>query len=149
MKLPIGTAHLASLCLLALALALALSAALRPSSRHKVPAPGWRLAEFIDHLRAQGIQFRVIPDRPDGPCCNAAFLTEDPDETWLSCQKKSKTVERIVQWRGSIWVKRIDRYTDTEGLLWQWGEYGCRIGNFLLFGDKQIVDRIRRAFHLG
>jgi hypothetical protein len=145
MKLPIGTAHVTCLCLLALAL----SAALWRSSRHEVPAPGWRLAEFIDHLHAQGIHLRVITDRPDGPCCNAAVLTEDPDETWSSCQKKPKVVERIGRWRGSIWVQRIDCSTDTESLLWQWGEYGCRIGNFLLFGDKQIIDRIRRAFPLG
>jgi hypothetical protein len=104
------------------------------------------LAEFIDHLDAQGIQLRVITDRPDGPCGNAAFLTEDPDETWSSFQMKPKVVERIGQWRGSIWVQRVDRYTDTESLLWQWDEYGCRIGNFLLFGDKQILGRIRSAF---
>ena len=140
MKLPIRITLVSLLCLLALAL----SAALQDSSRQEAPAPGWRMAEFIDHLDAQAIHLRVITD---GPCCNAAFLTEDPDETWSSCQTKPKVVERIGQWRGSIWVQRVDRYTDNETLLWQWGEYGCRIGNFLLFGDKQIIDRIRRAFH--
>ena len=142
MKLPIGTAYVASLCFLALAI----SAALWPSKRREVPAPGWRLAEFIDHLHAQGIQLRVIPDRPDGSWCDAAFLTVDPDETWSSFQLKLKVVERVGRWRGSIWVRRINCSTDMEGLLWQWGEYGCRIGNLLLFGDKQIIDRIRRAF---
>jgi hypothetical protein len=144
MKLPTGTAHVTFLCLLALALAL--SAARWRSSRHQVPAPGWRLAELIDHVHAQGIHLRELTDRPDGACCNEAFLTEDPDETWWSCQVKPKVVERVGRWRGSIWVRRIDGFTDSEGLPWQWGEYGCRIGNFLLFGDKQILDRIRRAF---
>jgi hypothetical protein len=143
MKHAVGMVPVACLGLLALAL----FAALWPSSRQAVPAPGWGLAEFIDHLRAQGIHFRVIPDRPDGSLCSKAFLTEDPDETWSSCQKKPKLVERIGQWRGSIWVQRVDRDTDTESLLWLWGEYGCRIGNFLLFGDKQIIDRVRRTFH--
>jgi len=149
MKLPSGTGHVSFLCLLALGLALALSATRWRSSRHDVPAPGWGLAEFIDHLHGQGIQLRVIPDWPDGTRCVAAFLTEDPDETSSSLQSKPKVVERVGRWRGSVWVRRIHCSTDVEGLLWQWGEYGCRIGNFLLFGDKQIIDRIRRAFPLG
>ena len=144
MKLPIGTAPVTWLCLLALALAL--SAARWRFSRQEVPAPGWGLAEFINHFQARGIQLKVIPDRPEGSWCDAAFLTEDPDETWSSFQLKPKVVERIGQWPGSVWVRRIDCSTDAEGLLWQWGQYGCRIGNFLLFGDKQIIDRIRRAF---
>ena len=81
MKLPSGTGHVSFLCLLALGLALALSATRWRSSRHDVPAPGWGLAEFIDQLHARGIQFRAIPDRPDGSWCDAAFLTEAPATT--------------------------------------------------------------------
>jgi hypothetical protein len=142
MKLPINTTHVAYVCLLALALL----AASWPCSKQEVPAPGWELAEFIDHLHAQGIRFRVIPERHDGSWSNSAFLTEDPEETWASCQSKPKVVDCIGRWRGSIWVQRIGCVTNTEGLLWQWGEYGCRIGDFLLFGDEQILGRVRKAF---
>jgi hypothetical protein len=87
----------------------------------------------------------VIPERRAGSC-NGAFLTEDPDETWASFQLKPKIVDYLGRWRGSVWVERVNPFTDTEGLLWQWGGCGCRMGNFLLFGDERVIGRIRKAF---
>src|SRR5262245_36795586 len=141
MKLRVRVAPVSCLCLLALAL----PTALRPSPRQEVPAPGWRLAEFIGHLDAQGIRLRVIPERPAGSC-HGAFLTEDPGETWASFQLKPKIADCLGRGRGSVWVECVNPAADAEGLLWQWGGCGCRIGNFLLFGDERVIGRIRGAF---
>ena len=42
---------------------------------------------------------------------------------------------------------RYDAAEDVEWELAQWGEHGCRIDRFLVFGDARLVGRIRRAFN--
>jgi hypothetical protein len=118
------------------------------SPKRQVDTRGWRLAEFIDHLNTQGIKLRVIPTRRDGRLVNDAYLTERPDETWLSFQRKVKSVQQIEQWRGSVWVVWND---PREGGIVHfaspsWGRHGCQIGDFLLFGDDRLIERIQRAF---
>src|SRR5262249_27538454 len=114
-----------------------------PHAPQEVNISGWGLAEFIEHLHHRGIQLRVISTRSDGVLDENVYLTENPDESWLSFQRKVKGPEQIDQWRGSVYVERNPAYGDE--LLSQWGEHGCRIGDFMLFGDRQLSQRIQRA----
>jgi hypothetical protein len=54
--------------------------------------------------------------------------------------------ERVRQWYGAVWVHRIGPNTDVEGRLLEWQGHGCRVGNFLVFGDAELIGRIREAF---
>src|SRR5262245_20541041 len=73
-------------------------------SKPKVDTRRWRLAEFIDHLLTHGMKLEVIPTVEDGRLGDNVCLTENSNETWASFQLKVKSVERIDQWRGSVWV---------------------------------------------
>jgi hypothetical protein len=59
-----------------------------------------------------------------------------------------KSVERIDQWRGSVWVAWNDPRNPAIRHLASpsWGRHGCQIGDFILFGDDRIIERIQEAF---
>src|SRR4051794_23811643 len=117
------------------------------SSKPTVNTPGWRLVQLADRLQAQGLELRVIASRRDGLLGNNAYLTENPDETWLSFQLKVKSQDRIASWRGSVWVVWNDRYEQAliQVVVPSSGRYGRQIGEFFVFGDDQLIERIQRA----
>lgn len=106
---------------------------------------GWGPDELLDHLNRSGVQLRVVPAEQNGGPCDSLYLTEDPAATWNSLVHQMVTVERIHQWQGSVWVGRARHYIDVEDLLAQWGKHGCRIGDFLLFGDERVLRRIQEV----
>ncbi len=134
-------------CLLVLGLLLA-SVFLASPPVQGVRTQGWELAQFIEHLHARGVRVRVIPTRADGRLDQSAYLTEDPDETWASCAQKVQLVEYVDRWRGTALVQR---HTAESCLVLPLdeGENRCWIGDFVLFGDKELLRRIQRAFRPG
>jgi hypothetical protein len=106
---------------------------------------GWQLSDFLDYLQRRGVQFHVVPGTRYGSLERDAYLTEDADATWACIQHKLKVTERIDQWSGTVWVGRVDPRGDVEQLLAYWGPYGCRIGNFLLFGDERLLRQIQEV----
>jgi hypothetical protein len=115
--------------------------------RKPVDTRGWKLTQFVDHLRVEGFTARVVSSRGDGGEADNLYLTEDAGATWSAFQLKNRNVEHAAQWRGSVWVGRIDAAEEVEWELAQWGEHGYRIDRFLVFGDARLVERIRRAFN--
>jgi hypothetical protein len=124
-------------------LLLALLVVLFWSAMRREVAP-WNgsLAEFIAHLQAQGVPARVVSSRQDGLMHAVAYLTENPEETWDSFQSKRRLVECIGEWRGSDCVERVGSYVNVDDDVASWGKYGCRIGDFILFGDEDLLRRI-------
>jgi hypothetical protein len=106
---------------------------------------GWQMSDFLDHLDRNGLQFRVIPAAAHGVLADGVYLTEDPDLTWDEVQAKPRIVERIDQWRGTVRVGWAHSWIDVPQELEQSGDYGCRIGGFLLFGDRRLLRRIEEA----
>jgi hypothetical protein len=115
------------------------------SSPGRVETRGWNLTDFVNHLHQRGLRLKAVPSRQDGQGCDNLYLTQDPDLTWQSFQLKPRTVDHLEQWRGSVWVWHFPP-GDTNWLLYDWQEHGCRIGDFLLFGDDQLIRRIQQAF---
>jgi hypothetical protein len=111
----------------------------------KVDPRNWHLADFVRHLHERGLHLKVVSSRQDGRWGGDLYLTENSDLTWQSFQVKPRTAARIEQWRGSVWVRRLPR-GDTAWSLYDWQEPGCRIGPFLLFGDEELIERIRQTF---
>jgi hypothetical protein len=107
---------------------------------------GWKLSDFVAHLERRGLQLHAVPTLKDGPLLGSAYLTEDPGATWESMQSKVRAVERIDLWRGTVWVGHgYFSAEDEEDTLVGWGGNGCRIGDFLLFGDERLLRRIQAA----
>jgi hypothetical protein len=125
-----------------------LAVALWPSAR---PVPidtrSWGLAQFLSHLQAAGLPVHVVPVSEKGPWGNAVYLSEDPEATWRSFQHKNRSVERIDQWHGAVWVEHLAPQGYTEWDVAQWGCHGCQIGRFVVFGDARLVERILQACH--
>ena len=107
---------------------------------------GWSMADLLAHLQTRGVKLHVVPSDRNGCALEqAVYLTEDPDATWLSMLAKMRIAERAHQWRGTVWVghARHSIYQDEE--LAEMGEHGCRIGDFIFFGDRRILGRIQEA----
>jgi len=56
-----------------------------------------------------------------------------------------RIVERIHQWRGTVWVGRTYPWIDVPQELYHSGKNGCRIGDFILFGDERLLKRIEEV----
>jgi hypothetical protein len=119
----------------------------RSRSEKPLDTTGWQLADFLEHLQQREVKLQVAwgPRSSKGLYKHQLYLTEDPDATWSALQHKVVNVQCIGQWHGTVWVGYPQPWTDVEDLLYQWGECGCRIGNFLLFGDDRILRRIQEA----
>jgi hypothetical protein len=116
----------------------------RPSS--PVDTRGWGLREFVAHLDAGGLPLRVVASRADGKWADNVYLTADPDADWHTFQLKNQSPERLSQWWGAVWLHRIGPATVPESRLAAWEGRGCRIDDFLLFGDPTLIERIVKLF---
>jgi hypothetical protein len=116
-------------------------------SDRRLDTRGKSLPDVILHLQECGMRLTVVPTAKHGTLSESegVYLTQDASATWAAMQQKKRVVECIHEWRGTVWLGRDHSYLDAESELTQWGEHGCRIGDFLLFGDKRLLDRIRAA----
>jgi hypothetical protein len=112
---------------------------------NRLDTQGWQMSDFVEHLQKRGVQLHAVPATEQGLPSEGVYLTEDPAATRSSMERKMKAVECIHEWRGTVWVGRACPWFDGDELLAQWGEYGCRIGNFILFGDEQLLRSIQEA----
>jgi hypothetical protein len=117
----------------------------RLGSDKRLDTRDWQMTDFLEHLQKRGLHFHVVPEVEHGSVSQGVYLTEDPGATWASMQCKAKIDAYIHEWRGTVWVGRPSCWKDREGLLVQWGECACQIGNFILFGDKELLRRIQEA----
>ena len=141
----LGRRSILALCA-ALLVVVALAHQFRQSrSDNRLDTRGRTLPDFIEQLQKREVQLKVIPTAEHGAPSASAYLTEDAAATWESMQYKLRIVERIGQWHGTVWVGYASRHIGAEDEFAQWGEYGCRIGDFILFGDKRLLERIREA----
>src|SRR5262245_27498656 len=88
------------------------------------PTESWTPRDFREHLWRQGVQLYLVPSAQDGRPGAAAYLTEDPGAPWDSLQRKARMAERIDQWQGTVFVERVDNYSDdsdVENDLGKWG----------------------------
>ena len=117
----------------------------RSRSDNRLDTRGWQMTDFLEHLQKRGVRLHVVPATEQGRLSEGVYLTEDPDATRACLERRMKVVERIHEWRGTVWVGRASSWFDAEAALARWGEYGSRIGDFLLFGDERLLRRIQET----
>src|SRR5262249_24059306 len=109
-------------CLCILILAGLLSAVFLFCRERETNTADWDLAQFVNHLSRHGLSFKVVPSMKNGHWLDNVLLTQNPEETWHSFQLKSRTLERIDQWHGSVWLCRVGPQADTSEYLLAWGK---------------------------
>ena len=102
------------------------------------------LCELTLCLHRAQVPLRVVPQRKDGLLLDAMLLTET-DTSVAELQHLPIDATRMDLWRGAVLVlddSNKDFACDTTG----WGDNGLRLGPLLLFGDREILERIRKVY---
>jgi len=117
-----------------------------PSKGQPVDISTWDVPQFVNHLKAGGVDLKVVSTRRDGQIGNSVYLSSDPQATWLDFQRKARAVQYADEWQGAVWVESLDRRGSIEWPVEEWGVHGCQIGCFVVFGDACLIERITKRF---
>jgi hypothetical protein len=109
---------------------------LRPSSPIPAEAPRVRLADLVWKLHDKGLEFRAVSQRPDGLWDNGVYLTTT-DKTFHQLTKWPINSDLLDKWSGTVVLMRRDQ----EGL----GEDCLAAGEFVFFGDPELIGKIRKC----
>jgi hypothetical protein len=131
----------------ALAIAFAVCAAAVPLAHrllHRHAEPPRTLAELAALLRQSEPPLYVVPMTDLGP--EAGFYLCERPRPREELQWLWRAAEHGERWRGVVFCERGVHLGEIEESEWQrWGEYGLRLGPFVLFGDPALLRRIRQA----
>jgi hypothetical protein len=112
---------------------------------HPRAEPPRTLAELAALLRQSNPLLYVVPMADHNPEVGF-YLCERPrpreELQWLL-----RAAKHSDRWRGVVFCEREVHLGGEIGEIeWQgWGEYGIRLGPFVLFGDPALLGRIRQA----
>jgi hypothetical protein len=107
------------------------------------PIYDWDITELAVHLNRKGVEVQVWTVPKNGPLNHSAYLTSTVKE-WHDLNALNKDPRRIQEWRGTLYCERIGE-SEASHLLKQW-DYRCLIvGPFLLYGDAELLKRVRMA----
>jgi hypothetical protein len=115
------------------------------SRRLRPPAlPPRTLGELAERLRRSDPPLYAVPLAEHSPE-DGVFLCDRPrppeQVQWLP-----RAPEFARRWRGVVYCERVGTATRIpEDLLEGWGEHGLGVGPFVLFGDPDLLERIREA----
>ncbi len=126
----------AVLFLLAVVIVFQLAILLKPSSSVPAATPRARLSDLVWKLHDKGLDFRVISQRPDGLWDEDVYLTTT-DKTLRELTKWPVNPDFVDKWKGTVAIMR----RDPEGM----GD-GCFVfGDFVFFGDRDFIEKIRQC----
>jgi len=95
------------------------------------------------HLNRKGVKVQLWTVPKNGPLNHSAYLTSTV-KTWRNLNALTKDPRRIHEWRGTLYCERIGESEATH-LLEQWGDRCLIVGPFLLYGDAELLQRVRIA----
>jgi hypothetical protein len=109
-----------------------------------VPLEDWDIPRLLAHLNGEGLRLRVVATQHNGATQHTAFLTTT-DKAWAELNRLTRDEKRIDEWRGTLHCERGPGRDDWASLTGQWGERCLVVGPFLLYGDRQLLARVRAA----
>ncbi len=99
----------------------------------------------VDYLKGKGLGLRVVSTLKDGGGTNRmAFLTTT-DQGWEELSRLPRGRSQVDQWRGTLYCERGPAGGDWADLQRQWGDCCLVVGPFLLYGDRELLGRVRDA----
>jgi hypothetical protein len=103
----------------------------------------WDIARLVAYLNGKGLGLRVVSTRAGGGGTDRrAFLTTT-DKGWEELSRPPRDRSHIDRWRGTLLCERGPAMVDWADLTRQWGDCCLEVGPFLLFGDRELLDRVR------
>jgi hypothetical protein len=124
------------LSLVCVAIALQINLVWRSSNSTPATTRRARLADLIWKLHDKGLEFRVVSQRPDGLWDEDAFLTTT-HKTLRELTKWPVNSDFADRWAGTIVIMRR---SDDE-----LGDASWVYGDFVFFGDKELLDKVRHC----
>ena len=107
------------------------------------PIHDWDIPELAVHLNRKGVEVQLWTVPKNGPLNYSAYLTSTVKE-WRDLNALNKDPGRIQEWRGTLYCERIGE-SEASHLLEQWGDRCLIVGPFLLYGDAELLQRVRIA----
>lgn len=135
--------------LLVLLAAALLAAAVGQRKRTYTEAPpaldDWDIPQFVASLNGKGLGLRLVSTQKNGLIGQTAFLTST-DKEWIDLNPLPKVPKHITRWQGTLYCERGVREPNWSKLTGQWGDCWLAVGPFLLYGDRELLARVRAAF---
>jgi hypothetical protein len=117
------------------------------------PLDDWDIPRLVAYLNGKGLGLRLVSTRKDGVINQTAFLTTT-NKGWEDCNTLRKDRQKIDLWRGTLhcelWRGTLHRERglsrdDLSDQPHLWGGCCLAVGPFLLFGDRELLGRVREA----
>ncbi len=109
------------------------------------PLDDWDIPRLVAYLNDRGLGLRVVSTmKGGGGSDRMAFLTTT-DKGWEELSRPVRGRSQIDRWRGTLHCERGPAGGDWDDLARQWGDCCLVAGPFLLYGDRELLGRVRAA----
>jgi hypothetical protein len=106
------------------------------------PIHDWDIPELAVHLNGKGVEVQLWTVPKNGPLNHKAYLTSTVKQ-WRDLNALTKHPHRIQEWRDILYCERMGE--SASQVLEQWGDHCLIVGPFLLYGDAELLQRVRIA----
>jgi hypothetical protein len=104
----------------------------------------WDIPRLVAYLNGKDLGLRVVSTAKVGGSDRTAFLTTT-DKGWEELSRPIRGRSHIDQWQGTLYCERGPAGGDWADLARQWGDCCLVVGPFLLYGDRELLGRVRAA----
>jgi hypothetical protein len=104
--------------------------------------------QLVAQLEKAGVQFHIVP---------VSANSQDLDNGLFLCVRECSRTELILprsgsygeKWAGVVHIQRLPDEEMTGYWLDDWGRFGAAVGGLAVFGDPELIGRIKKALRLG
>jgi hypothetical protein len=108
------------------------------------PLDGWDIPRLAAHLNGEGLGLRMVATQKDGAVHQTAFLTTT-GKGWEDLNRLPKDLNQINRWQGTLYCERVPGGDGWPGLAHPSDDCCLVVGPFLLYGDRELLGRVRAA----
>jgi hypothetical protein len=109
------------------------------------PPDDWDLPQLIAYLNSKGLGLHAVPTMRDSSIRDNVYLTTKV-QPWDAFVRLTKDPTQIDRWKGTVYCERSPLWDHEGDPLLKASDCSLVIGPFFLFGDPELVGRVRDAF---
>ncbi len=107
------------------------------------PLDGWDIPRLVAYLNGKGLGLRVVSTLKGGGGTEVMAFLSTTDRGWEELTRLPRDRSQVGRWRGTLHCERGPGGGDWADLQRQWGDCCLVVGPFLLFGDRELLGRVR------